>query len=312
MIELDWKSLLENYGDVVEKQGVSKCGLNDSFPNYAKFWGRHVLTNRDLQDPSKLKKDVQPEFEDIFNNHYGVFYQLTTAILQQEALIQKGYLQNQGIDISTPLYHLATAVDLAERTCFAILCAKGRIQLSPMDHEEFEARTAEFWSKKYSDNFGDFKKKYKPVNLPLHGVSDVVSREVPNWGHLCGDTFNKVRHYRNVFAHSLSPLKLTIDGHTYIPKESALHKYTQARWSSGSVDRNEYAPATEVISKLTQALITKMNELWEVLLEWMEELVPTYLIAITSYLSPSSASGEKSIIDTSALNSYTYSGERNN
>src|SRR5258708_36880098 len=106
MVSVDWQSVLKRYGDRIEQRGVTECGLNLSFPKYSEFWGKHVYPKRDRDNPGKLQRDVTPEFEDIFNNHYGVFYQLTFAITQIQSL------PNPLLDVFTPLYHLGTTVDL--------------------------------------------------------------------------------------------------------------------------------------------------------------------------------------------------------
>ena len=94
-------------------KGLKEYGLGELFPKYAEFWGGFVFLRRDPTDTSKLRADTPVEIEDIFNNHYYVFYQLTLTFRQI------GRLSDNVLDVGDPLYHLATTVDLIERTFVA-------------------------------------------------------------------------------------------------------------------------------------------------------------------------------------------------
>jgi hypothetical protein len=88
-----------------------------------------------------------------------------------------------------------------------------------------------------------------------------------------------IRTYRNILIHSL-PLKLMIDGITYLPKpkQQFLNKYRDGRWSSGrkSINRDHYAPAAEILDQLASELVSCTNTLWASLLECMAKIPPEY------------------------------------
>lgn len=108
-------NLLSQYGDPIEKKGINECGLGQSFPRYAEFWGKYVHPYRDSNDPSKLRPDYPEQLQDICNNHYYVFFHLTHAYLQLRYL-KDTPLDQSIIDIGNPLYHLASSIDLTKKT----------------------------------------------------------------------------------------------------------------------------------------------------------------------------------------------------
>src|SRR4029079_13726056 len=100
METMNWVKLLQQIGDNVERKGINDCNLGDMFPRYAEFWGRFVLKNRSPNDASKLRDGLDTQLEDIFNTHYSIFYQLTTALYQIKNI------NDPLLDVATPLYHL--------------------------------------------------------------------------------------------------------------------------------------------------------------------------------------------------------------
>jgi hypothetical protein len=185
------------------------------------------------------------------------------------------------LDIATPFYHLASAVDLAERTFLAALVAKSDLNVAELglDETSYNTKVQNFWKSEepyekngYPEGFRAFSRRYKPVTLNFHSVTQVVEQRVPKWKEH-KTTFSHIRQYRNVLAHSLSPLREIRDGQIYIPSVERLSDYTDARWSSRrDTNQSHYAPAIEIINNLTQNLLTSLNDLWGILLSWMPQV----------------------------------------
>ncbi len=269
MIEFNWVSLLSTYGDPTEQKGISECDLGRTFPKYAEFWGKYIFPNRDSSDPSKLRSDIKPEIEDIFNNHYGIFYHLTTSLYQLKNL------DVPVLDVATPFYHLGAVVDLTERVFLATLRASGNLRIDALERDDFDGIAKDFWEQEYQDRFADFSKRYRPVSINLHNVSDLFEQFVPGNAKF-RKISNSIRHYRNTLIHSLPPLKLKIDDKVYIPQEKYLHHYATARWSSErtKVNIHHYGRAEEVIRDLTEGLTNTLNESWDSLIALVGEIIP--------------------------------------
>lgn len=263
---------LKNYGDPIEMEGVQRFGLGEKFSRYADFWAWYVLPNRSKTDPSKFRDDFPQELEALCNHHYGVWYQLVIAYRQLEKL------DDELIDISDPLFHLGTAIDLIERTFLLAFRITGRIaekDLSPpLTEETYREKAERFWTEEYSSRYADFLKKEKPVNLSLHSIGEVL--ETCMSGNAEFNAFkratNAIRQYRNLLIHNLPPLKKKEGDIVHIPKPIHLHKYADARWSSQNTDSisNHYGPAGEIIRDLADTLVHAANDLWNVLLDRMD------------------------------------------
>ncbi|MBK9746980.1 MAG: hypothetical protein IPO91_09370 [Chloroflexi bacterium] len=261
---------LLKFGDVVEKRGIEECGLGEKFPRYAEFWTMYILPKRDPTNYSKLQEGVPVEFEDLFNNHYGVFFQLTLAYYQLKHLRESPVL-----DIATPLYHLGTATDLIIRSLFLALQLRHIPLFVKLDKQEIVSIVEEFCEKEYEKGFRSFQNTLRPVQINLHEVIKTVSTHVPELrSHEA--VFRAVREYRNALTHGLSPVRLR-DEHKeiYLPTSKKLKKYTSARWSSGQWRPADFAPAVDIITELADKLTASANEIWEALLRWMKELQPS-------------------------------------
>lgn len=264
----DWIALLEKYGDPFELKGLRLCNLGSTFPRYAELWAKYVLTNRDPLDPSKLSPKISPQVEDVFNNHYGVFYQLTFA------LNQLNNINNPLIDVATPLLHLGTSVDLTKRTFIAALFALGNIEFKPLEKAEYDSQIENFWSKSYTKGVDDFLRSYRPVQVTLHSIDKLFEQHIKHKDFR--NASEQVRQYRNLMIHSLPPLKVEIDGVLYLPKVQSLNSYKDARWSSNryKLKKEDYDSAESIIRQLAANLISSMNNLWQTLLKLMEQLLP--------------------------------------
>jgi hypothetical protein len=280
-----WSKRLIEFGDPVEKEGCGKYSLHERFPRYAEIWGPYVYRNRDPKDYSKLREDFPIELENLFNHHYGVWFHFTTAYRQIEALSQ----YNKLVDISDPLFHLATAIDLIESTfviALEIRLALDGAQLShELSYDEYHEKTEDFW-KGYTESFKKWAQKHTPIQVRLHSVSDVfdehtkrLSKDREARKKARGDynrVSDQVRHYRNVLTHNLSPLRI-IDketGKIRIPEEGSLTRYGAARWSSdrSKYESEHYELAEVVIGDLAEGLVLCTNEIWEMLLEVVQEI----------------------------------------
>jgi len=269
-----WVSFLAVVGDPIEKEGIYKHKFDELFPNYSEFWAKYVQPNRDPNDPSKLRVGFPQEIENIINNHYGVFYHLTVAYRQI------GELSNPVLDIGDPLYHLATTIDLVERTFAAALKVRGELDRNPiyveLTKEEFDKRVSKYWLESYSQVLKKFERNFQPVSINFHNVSDIFTHQVleTQAKKKFQAIANRVRQYRNVLTHSLPPLKLEKNGVKYLPRQNFLHLYRDGNWSSGrdSINYDHYAPAVEIISELARELIKNINNLWDSLLEIMRSI----------------------------------------
>ncbi|HLU11125.1 MAG TPA: hypothetical protein VK003_15745 [Oceanobacillus sp.] len=141
--KVKWVQLLKERGDSVEQIGVNNAGLGEKFPKYAEFWGYFVFPNRDPEDSMRLRKGFPEKYERIFNHHYGVFYQLTIALLQLDDL------DNPILDSANPVYHLGTAADLVEKTFLAALRATGKLEVPQLTEEAFVAQVNRYWHNSY-------------------------------------------------------------------------------------------------------------------------------------------------------------------
>jgi len=200
---MDWSKLLREEGDPFEREATN-YGLDHMFPRYAEFWGKYVYPQRRKTDSSKLREEFPGELEDIFNNHYSVYYQLTVCLRQIEKF------DPALLDIGDPLFHLATSIDMVERTLLAILKVQIKTQernlVNKLTKEEFDQITEGYWSTKYDEDFKGFEKNYRPINIELQSIRKYLKSEdkYPQNGF---STFEKiasnVRAYRNILAHSL-------------------------------------------------------------------------------------------------------------
>jgi len=267
---------LLRYGDVHEREGALRFGLHTRFPRYAEFWARYVLPNRRENDPSKLREGFPVELEDLCNSHYGVWYHLTIAYRQIEAL------DYPHVDIADPLLHLGTAIDLVERTLFLALKLRsgleGKLLAARLTKEEFDQRAAEFWQKRYEKEYEVFVENNKPVNLRLHDGQRVLSENLHEHGYQAFlKESNVVRRYRNLLTHNLPPLRILAGAISQIPRPEHLPHYEKARWSSMLIKHNpdHYAPAQEVIRELADELVTSINDIWVALLFTMSVIAQT-------------------------------------
>lgn len=267
MPDVSYLDVLSEYGDDIERRGINECGLGISFPRYAEFWSKYVFPNRDKDDSSKLRRGIKPELEDIFNNHYGVYCHLTFAISQIDSL------PSPVVDIGTPLYHLGTSIDLAEKTLFAALLVKnGNGIVRALHHRDFEDITQKFWKNQYEGAFNQFVAKSIPVSLTLHRIRKIVELGVPDWKKV--DESRNIQNYRNALTHDLFPLRMIDGEEVLIPKPEYLEKYRGIRWSSDrdSLDNNHYAPAKVIIRDLAFGLVNDLNAVWSSLLHLMNEI----------------------------------------
>jgi hypothetical protein len=265
---IDWVLLLAERGDSVERTAVAQARLGEIFPKYAEFWGRFVYPNRDPEDPMRLRSGFDEKYERIFNSHYGVFYQITTALLQLKNL------NNPLLDIATPIYHLGAAADLVERTFLAAYEAADKLSIQPLTKVEYDEKCENYWSETYESAFREFTEKYVPVSVNLHITGKLVGMYITN--EAFKKASRKLRDYRNALIHGLPPLRLSRDGVTYIPNLKHLKHYRHALWSSKREDINieHYAPTEEVIAALASELIASVNDLWDVLIHLVGAMLP--------------------------------------
>lgn len=269
-------------GDPIERSGIS-YGLAEKFPNYAEFWATYVFPNRDESDSSKFRLGFPVELEAICNNHYSVFYHLTFAFRQIKFLREVSLQIDAPIDFSDPLIHLATAVDMVERTFVAVFQIKFQLEKKPLTSEEFQKKSAQFWEKKYKDRFKGWEQNLSPVSLKLHDITTIFEEYVtkgPTKSEFITVSGN-VRQYRNIFAHTLSPLRVIKAGVVHLPKQSFLKDYRDGHWSSGrdSLNPDHFAPAIDVIEQLANNLVAAIDKLWEILLPIM-----AYIASLEKYV----------------------------
>lgn len=301
-------AFLSFLGDPVEREAIHKHHLTNDFPRYAEFWFNYVWPNRDPQDSSKLRNGFPVEIEDIFNNHYYVLYQLNTALKQIAAL------SNSILDVADPFYHVATAIDLVERTfvaAFVIKYGSTETQVfKQFGSDEFKQFVDKFWQKDYSKQYEKFKSRYRPVNLSFHNVSDIFSTQLPKKRRKEFQLISsKIRQYRNILTHSLPPLKLVKQENSvkFLPRPSKLAKYSDGRWSSGllTIDYNDYEPAEAILYEMSHKLVVAINDLWEVLIEVMDEIRSRDIYS-DKFKSP------ESLFNNTPSGDYSYKQDTNN
>jgi len=266
----DWIALLALQGDPYERDAAS-LGLIHKFSRYAEFWGRFIFPNRDLSAPAeaKLKSGFSVEIEDIYNLHYSVLYHFSFAHAQVYAIKSN---RNLPVEVGDPLYHLATACDLIERLLLNQLLLTGRVKLVELTRSEFDGEVESYWDEQYQKQFNRYAKEaYRSVSIPLHSQERLISQELQHYSDF-KNVADEVRQYRNVFTHSISPLRLILDGKIYIPKRNFIGRYK--RWSAGrdQIDRSHFAEAVTVIEDLIEEIITKSNALWLNAIEMMDTI----------------------------------------
>ncbi len=280
MISENAVNFLGLLGDPIEKEGILEHQLGQIFPKYAEFWINYVFPNRDTHDPSKLYPGFPIEIEDICNNHYYTFYQLTVAYRQIRAL------PSPLIDVGDPFFHLGTAVDMTERTFVSAFQLKSQLMglsfSSRLSETEYRTKVDKFWPEDYLGQVKQFERNYQPVSLNFHTVGEIFKNLVPE------SQFKKdlkrcsrqIRNYRNIMIHNLSPLKLTDSNIEYLPQEKFLKHYVDGRWSSNRhlTNPDHFAPASQIISGLAEKLIIASNNIWESLIETM-----SYIAAHDNY-----------------------------
>lgn len=260
MLIADWITLLALQGDPYERKATS-IGLPIKFNQYAEFWGRFVFPNRDLSGnpETRLKLGFPVEVEDIYNIHYSVLYHFTFAFEQLSILKSNTTLP---IEISHPFYHLATACDLIERLLLKELQLTEQVSVSELNDEEYKAKTQVYWEKNYKKQFKKFDEEdHRSVSVSLHSQEKYIPKELPHF-RTFESIAGKVREYRNIFTHSISPLRLRRAGKTYLPKSDFIKHYK--RWSAGrdQINQSQFEEATIIVENLAEELVKQSNELW--------------------------------------------------
>ncbi|MBN2469622.1 MAG: hypothetical protein JXN59_02765 [Anaerolineae bacterium] len=263
---MDWLKILATEGDPIEKEGVA---LGIEFPRYAEFWRRYVYPNRDPQNPSKLKKGFPSELEQLINSHYSVWYHLTVAFRQIEGL------DNDLVDPSDPFFHLASAIDLIERTfVIAANLENGTPIAKRMTKEAYDQKTQSFWNEHYSKGFEKFLSDAKPVEIKLHSTgiqfSQCVSKSTSrrNFNRIA----KKIREYRNILTHNPPLVRVVQNESIYLPVPDYLRDYKAALWSSNPPNPQHFKPVKDLISEMAVSLVESANELWSFLLTTAEKI----------------------------------------
>lgn len=260
-MENDWVNELKQSGDEVEKIGIIKYKLGETFPNYAVFWGKYI------------RQSNNSKFETIFKYHYSVFYHMVTALIQNERVNELPLL-----DIGSPFAHLATVIDLTHRVFMTLPNNTNTSPAKRIEKDLFEEKVKEYWDKKYEKDFSAFKNGFgRPVSIKLHDTESLFNERI---GNIYDDAkeFQRIsttiRGYRNKLVHDLSPLKVYESGKVYIPKEEFLEEYRKKSWLY-KLDKNElhkkYVLAETQISRLANMLSISLNNIWKVLLRLMNE-----------------------------------------
>ncbi len=146
----------------------------------------------------------------------------------------------------------------------------------------FEKYVKNYWKKDYPRGLKNWNERRKPVEIRLHSTKALFDRFAAK--HIKRDVRRKFNHvsnesikpYRNILAHSLPPLRDTDEetGKICIPKKEYLPEYAAALWSSerSKYDPKHYELAEVVIGNLADELVLCTNELWEALLEIVQEI----------------------------------------
>jgi hypothetical protein len=274
-MEDGYVTLLEKAGDPYEKEGVIKYRLGERFPRYAQFWHIYVYPNRDEDDPSKLRRGLPRLLEELFGIHYSVWYHITVAYRQIANLAEFPS------EVRDPLLHLASSIDMVERLLATALVERSRLNgdepVKALCKVSYAVKTLKLWGK-YLEEFEQFRKQYKPVNLRLHNVGELLEQLVSEQHKRTLRSFQgiagKVRHYRNTVAHRPVLLTLLQNGNILLPKEDKLHELAGACWSSLSreVVSADFVEAGDLLIDLADNLVTKANDAWEILLDEMEQI----------------------------------------
>lgn len=300
---------LSIFGDPVEKESAA-TQLGRKFPRYAEFWLHYVYPNRRLGNDSKLQEEIPPEIEDLFNTHYSVWYQLTVTYRQLNAI------DNSLVEIGDLFFHLATAIDLIERTFVLVLEIEAQLQgnsiITKLTQEDYNAKIAGFWTKQYPKGFKSFKARLKPVSIRLHDVSSLFQAHMPNDDVVRAfvSTANRVRQYRNQLTHNVSPLNIVTPDGRMIPKPEHIQHYAGGRYSSITPDLGHFELASQVIQNLVDDLLVKANGLWETLLRKMTGIAtsPQYEHRLKPHITDSEESGVQRVIYPAHIRYPPYTG----
>jgi hypothetical protein len=257
-------------GDPVEKEGCEKYSLHERFPRYAEIWGRYVWRRRDPEDSSRFRQGFPCELEYLFNHHYGVWFHLILAYRQIDALRQSNPL----VDIGDPFFHLVTAAELVERAFVIAEEFESRLRGTTIIDElseEIQQKDRPFFPASHLEHLHEWLKEKE--GMPELFDKSVKQERLRNKFKTVSQ---KIRHHRNVLAHSLPPLRVVNkDGKVCIPREGFLSEYDHALWSSR---RSDYSPeryeiADVEIGNLADRLVRYTNDLWEKLSTTITEIV---------------------------------------
>jgi hypothetical protein len=127
---------------------------------------------QDIGDGIQLRNNIDPLLESLAMAHYTVYYHLGTAALLFTRLHQEFYE-----DI---LFHLYSAIEMVERLIFILAKLKfqneKKVLTIKLTQDEILAKAQNYYSNEdgYEEDFKDFLKKGRAVNLYLHKIEEVT------------------------------------------------------------------------------------------------------------------------------------------
>jgi hypothetical protein len=255
-----WTELLEKTGDDVEKLALSRCGLGESFPKYAEFWGKYVY-----------EKDFGSYLTTVIY-HYSILYHLVVAH-EQIARVNEFPL----LDVGSPYAHLATVLDLVERLFISARNMTHEPSVQQLNRVAFDEKNESYWNKEYERDLKRFQGGLgPPVAIRLHDAQSVFKKCVSTGFEEAVAELARIgepiRRYRNTLVHDSPPLKVRLDGALYVPKLNHLAHYRSAAWNSKPSDvevRENYVRADSTLLEHASKLERCLNSLWDGLLQLM-------------------------------------------
>lgn len=253
--------------------------LKDAWPNYEVLWREFVVPLTGRPDHIQLKQGTHPLLEEMCMAHYSIFYHLGRAHELLQSLEQKAELARYYDDI---FFHMSAATEMVDRFLFVLwkvhVKVQGQADQEPLSLDEVVERAKGFHGKEYKKNYERYLDTGRSVSIPLHKIRDlggfliwVVHAE--ELGKEVWQIADHIRNYRNVMTHN--PLIGQLIGPEraiYLPKQDKLSKYRL--WSHtfyGETVQSDYVPASDIAEDYLGKFESRVNELWQKLVDLLRE-----------------------------------------
>jgi len=253
--------------------------LEKAWPNYEVLWREFVVPLTGRPHDIQIRKGTDPLLEEMCMAHYSTFYHLGRAHELFRSVKRNIELARSYDEI---FFHMSAATEMVDRFLFAIwkICRKikGQAAPEPWSLEEVVKHAKRFHGKEYKKNYEEYLNSGRSVGIPLHNVRDSIDSIMAliHAKKLVKEMWqiaDHIRSYRNVMTHNPLIGQLIVSERAiYLPKQDNLSKYPL--WSStlyGETVQLDYAPANDIVEDYLGRFESRVNELWQKLIELLRE-----------------------------------------